>query len=108
VSIAESLKEAANAVVQQQQVDMLAQNGYVYDPTSGLHYHAESGYYYDTVSYPLLSQIQVYPYCLLKEKFTLTHGTHLELTLRRLILILHVHKQSSSSRSLIAVHKQCN
>ncbi|XP_052795780.1 angiogenic factor with G patch and FHA domains 1-like isoform X1 [Mya arenaria] len=51
MSIAESVKAAAEAAVQQQQQTeqeaMLAQSGYQYDVTSGLYYHAESGYYYD-------------------------------------------------------------
>ena len=43
VSIAESLKATAEAVV-------LQQSGFVYDENSGLYYDYNSGYYYDNVS----------------------------------------------------------
>ncbi|XP_045215756.2 angiogenic factor with G patch and FHA domains 1-like isoform X1 [Mercenaria mercenaria] len=47
VSIADSIKQAAEAAVQQQQADMLHDQGYVYDEHSGLYYHSATGYYYD-------------------------------------------------------------
>jgi hypothetical protein len=40
VSLAEEMRRAAEAAV--------AQQGMVYEPTSGLYYHAASGYYYDS------------------------------------------------------------
>ena len=43
VSIAESLKATAEAVV-------LQQSGFVYDENSGLYYDYNTGYYYDNVS----------------------------------------------------------
>ena len=43
VSIADSLKATAEAVV-------LQQSGFVYDETSGLYYDYNTGYYYDNVS----------------------------------------------------------
>ena len=43
LSIAESLKATAEAVV-------LEQSGFVYDQNSGLYYDYNSGYYYDNVS----------------------------------------------------------
>lgn len=49
LSIADSVKEAAEAVVQQQQEDMLRHSGYVFDTSTSLYYHAETGYYYDMV-----------------------------------------------------------
>ena len=42
LSIADSLKQAAEDAVQQ--------SGYVYDEQSGLYYDYKSGYYYDPVS----------------------------------------------------------
>lgn len=50
LSIADSVKQAAEAVVQKQQADMLHDSGYIYDEHSGLYYHPASGYYYDQVS----------------------------------------------------------
>lgn len=47
LSIADSIKQTAEAVVQQQQADMLYDQGYVYDESSGLYYHSATGYYYD-------------------------------------------------------------
>ena len=41
LSLAESLKQAAEEVVQQ--------TGFVYDETSGFYYDYNSGYYYDAV-----------------------------------------------------------
>ncbi|XP_052278410.1 angiogenic factor with G patch and FHA domains 1-like isoform X4 [Dreissena polymorpha] len=51
LSIAESIKQAAESVIQQQEQDeqeaMLKRTGYVFDPTSSQYYHPETGYYYD-------------------------------------------------------------
>lgn len=50
MSIADSIKATAEAVVQQQTDEALVHSGYVYDQQWGLYYHQESGYYYDSVS----------------------------------------------------------
>ena len=57
ISIADSIKQAAEAVVQQQQSDMLEERGYVYDEHSGLYYHSATGYYYDQVSMKYIMSI---------------------------------------------------
>ena len=52
LTIAESLKQAAEEVVQQ--------SGFVYDKTSGLYYDYNSGYYYDAVSVGKQNEILLY------------------------------------------------
>ncbi|KAL4228321.1 Angiogenic factor with G patch and FHA domains 1 [Mactra antiquata] len=47
LSIADSIKQTAECVVQQQQYNQLTDLGYMYDEQSGLYYHSASGYYYD-------------------------------------------------------------
>ena len=61
VTIAESLKATAEAVV-------LQQSGFVYDETSGLYYDYNTGYYYDNVSIYLKMALLGYKSCSLKDK----------------------------------------